>query len=210
MDYAVFLCESHEALTGKVNVQGNLFPSRAAERRLRTAAPMRSLDFSVTLLLLLALVACTPGDGGYSEADGDGVTAVKVFDGDSLIVSDAAGRQIEVRLYGIDAPERGQAYSNKAKQALQGLLGRHALRMEIVEIDRYGRTVAVLYRANGGDSINSEMVGRGFAWVYRRYNKDAAMLALEDRARQDRAGLWADRDTPVAPWNWRRDARQNR
>ena len=163
---------------------------------------------SVTLLLLLAMAACAPPGGNDPGQRTATLTAAKVFDGDSLVVRDQSGQDVELRLFGIDAPERGQAYSNKAKQALQKLLDGQPLRLETVETDRYGRTVAVLYRAGDNESVNTQMVRLGFAWIYRRYNQDAAMLALEERARQARVGLWADRSTPIPPWEWRQQQRR--
>ncbi|MEM9057407.1 MAG: thermonuclease family protein [Pseudomonadota bacterium] len=168
---------------------------------------MRVRLSSVTLLLLVGLAACAP-EGADRAGNADApFTAKKVFDGDSLIVSDSSGQDVELRLFGIDAPERGQAYSNKARQALGALVDGARLRLELIETDRYGRQVVRLYRADERDSVNAQMVQQGFAWVYRRYSQDAAMLALEDDARTARRGLWADRATPVAPWDWRRDRR---
>ena len=170
---------------------------------------MQNIKTSVTLLLLLALSACAPGGGNYDDANPATFTVVKVFDGDSLIVRDATGKQTELRLFGIDAPERGQPYSNKAKQELTMLLRQVKLRIETVEIDRYDRTVATVYRQDDSESVNTQMVREGYAWVYRQYNNDPAMLALEDQARKKRIGLWAAKDKPpVAPWEWRRKARQ--
>ena len=162
----------------------------------------------VTLALLLVLGACAPPTGEDLSTGAATLTAARVFDGDSLVVRGPAGKETELRLFGIDAPERGQAYSNKAKQALQRLLGRQRLRMETVETDRYGRVVAVLYREGDAESVNAQMVGQGFAWVYRRYNQDADMLALEEQARRSNLGLWADRSTPVPPWKWRQEQRR--
>ena len=180
----------------------------SARTRLRSRASMHVLRIPVTLLLALALAACEPSGSTPAGQGKATLTAAKVFDGDSLVVRNRSGEETELRLFGIDAPERGQAYSNKAKQALQRLLGRQRLRMETVETDRYGRVVAVLYRDGDDESVNAQMVRQGFAWVYRRYNQDATMLALEEQAKEARLGLWADRSTPVPPWEWRQEQRR--
>jgi endonuclease YncB( thermonuclease family) len=41
------------------------------------------------------------------------------------------------------------------------------------------------------------------AWVFDRYVTDHSMYPLQDRARAQRLGLWADADA-VPPWEWRR------
>jgi len=63
-----------------------------------------------------------------------------------------------------------------------------------------GRVVGRVY-AEGLD-VNAEQLRRGMAWVYRQYNKDKSLLAIEGDARRDRRGLWAD-VRPVPPWKFR-------
>ena len=43
---------------------------------------------------------------------------VRVTDGDTIIVLDAKNIQHKIRLQGIDAPEKGQAYGTKSKEHL--------------------------------------------------------------------------------------------
>jgi endonuclease YncB( thermonuclease family) len=83
------------------------------------------------------------------------------------------------------------------------------VRVVVVDIDRYGRTVGRLY--GGTLDVSAEMVRRGAAWVFVRYNRDRSLAALEQEARQARRGLWglpeAER-TP--PWEWRARRRRPR
>jgi len=51
------------------------------------------------------------------------------------------------------------------------------------------------------------MIRQGFAWHYKTYNTDPALSALEANAKMARRGLWADSQTPVAPWEWRKQQR---
>lgn len=82
---------------------------------------------------------------------------------------------------------------------------RREARVEVVDVDRYGRTVGQVWI--GSLDIGAELVRQGHAWVYRRYSRDPALQALEAEARQGRRGLWrlpeAER---VPPWVWRRQA----
>src|SRR5260370_1059261 len=48
------------------------------------------------------------------------------------------------------------------------------------------------------------LVKVGLAWWYRQYAPhDDTLRMLEDKARKDRLGLWAD-PHPVPPWCWRK------
>jgi endonuclease YncB( thermonuclease family) len=128
---------------------------------------------------------------------------VGVHDGDTVTLLTPEKRQIRIRLYGIDAPEGSQPYGAKSKQALSDLCFGRTVTASYVDTDRYGRMVARVY-AKGSD-INADMVRRGAAWVYRKYTKDASLLALEAQARAGKRGLWSLPDAErIPPWEWRR------
>jgi endonuclease YncB( thermonuclease family) len=129
---------------------------------------------------------------------------VAIADGDTLTLLTPERRQVKVRLHGIDTPEVRQPWGSRARQALSDLAFQRAVRVEVQDVDRYGRTVGRIYA--GPVDVNAEMVRRGLAWVYTRYNRDPALPALEAEARMAKRGLWAD-PQPVAPWNWRRQRR---
>jgi len=128
----------------------------------------------------------------------------RVIDGDSLRIK-RGNKPVTIRLYGIDSPEYGQAGWREAKERASALVLGKKVRVESVTTDQYGRTVALVsYR---GQLINAEMVGRGQAWVYRRYCTAqplcARLDALEGVARSGRLGIWRE-PRPVPPWEWRR------
>jgi endonuclease YncB( thermonuclease family) len=130
---------------------------------------------------------------------------VSIADGDTLTLLTAANQQVKVRLHGIDTPEARQPWGTRARQALSEITFRHDVRVEVKDTDRYGRTVGRVYA--GPLDVNAELVRRGMAWVYSRYNRDPALPALEAEARAARRGLWAD-PRPVPPWDWRRQNRR--
>lgn len=135
-----------------------------------------------------------------------GGKVVGIADGDTITVLTAAKETVKVRLHGIDAPESGQPFGARAKQELSSLVYGKTVAVEIVDKDRYGRTVGRV--KVGALLVNVEMVRRGFAWWFRDYAKnDADLEAAEASARGARRGLWADK-APVAPWEWRRDQKQ--
>lgn len=135
-------------------------------------------------------------------------TTIRVRDGDSLLVR-AGGRDIEVRLADVDAPERGQPHADQARKALIDLLQRREVRVEVLDTDAYRRKVARVRRLPDGLDINAEVVRTGNAWVYRRFVRDQALIALEQAARQQRAGLWALPEAQrIPPWAYRERERR--
>lgn len=128
---------------------------------------------------------------------------VAIADGDTLTLLTSGRQQIKVRLAEIDTPERGQPYGTRARQTLAELAFSKQATVETREKDRYGRLIGRVYVA--GTDVNRELVRRGAAWVYRQYNRDRSLLAVEAEARAANRGLWALPETDrVAPWNWRK------
>jgi micrococcal nuclease len=132
-------------------------------------------------------------------------TVVSTGDGDTLRVNQQ-GRVITVRLVCIDSPESNQPQGPQSAQRLAQLLPRGAsVQLRTVELDRYGRTVAEVYRNN--QSVNLQMVQEGRAVVYRQYLDGCAAdrdryLQVEQQARQRRLAFW-NQPNPVMPWDWR-------
>ncbi len=131
---------------------------------------------------------------------------VSIAVGDTLTVLDAEKVQHKIRLHGIDAPEKGQAFGTASRRALGDKV--HCERVRVVwrENDRYGRILGEVYL--GKRHINREMVADGLAWWYRKYApKDRELEEAEVEARDERRGLWRDKE-PVPPWEWRKQKRQ--
>jgi len=127
---------------------------------------------------------------------------VGVSDGDTLTVLADGNRQVKIRLNGVDAPETGQDFGSRAKQAASELAFGKIVTISPRDTDRYGRTVAEVILPDGR-SLNREMVRSGLAWWYRQYAPaDRQLAALESEAKGAHRGLWAQ-PNPVAPWEWR-------
>ena len=86
---------------------------------------------------------------------------VGVTDGDTIRVLHN-GREVRIRLYGIDCPESRQAFGTRAKQFTAELAFGQRVTVRVRDIDRYCRTVADVTLENGR-SLNRELVSAGLA-----------------------------------------------
>jgi hypothetical protein len=76
-------------------------------------------------------------------------------------------------------------------------------------IDKYGRTVAEVFR--GGQNVNLAMVSSGQAFAYRKYLgacDGSAYLGAEAAAQRQRVGVWAVPGGIQRPWDWRHGTRR--
>ena len=129
---------------------------------------------------------------------------VSIADGDTVTVLDAEKVQHKIRLHGIDAPEKSQAFGTKSKERLSEKIGEKEVVVKWKEKDRYGRVLGEIYL--GDRHINLEMVQDGLAWHYKQYSKSKELAQAEVEARNAKTGLWADK-SPVPPWEFRKKER---
>jgi hypothetical protein len=104
-------------------------------------------------------------------------------------------------LEGIDAPESGQPFGTKAKQALSEKIYGANVVVRWKQRDKYNRILGDVLL--GDRHINTEMVSDGFAWHYKQFSSDSQLSKAETDAREAKRGLWAD-PNPMPPWEWRR------
>ena len=159
-------------------------------------AAMRAF-LSLLLCLILAVPAmAAPHFTGH---------VISVADGDTITALTPDMQQIKIRLYGVDCPEHGQAFSRRAREATSKAVFDKIVTVWPMDTDSYGRTVAVVYMPDG-KSLNAHLVRSGLAWVYPRHCKQAdicePLRKLEQTAKGQKKGLWADKN-PVPPWEWR-------
>ncbi len=132
---------------------------------------------------------------------------VGVSDGDTIKVLDGNQQQHTIRLMGIDAPEKAQAFGQRSKQSLSDLVFEKQVTVQWTKRDKYGRIVGKVWPQDGVD-ICLEQITQGMAWHYKKYADEQsaqdreAYADAEKVARQSRLGLWQDPD-PISPWFWR-------
>lgn len=131
---------------------------------------------------------------------------VGITDGDAITLLLDQGHST-VRLYGIDCPDIHQAYGAQAKKATSALAFGKVASVEIMDVDNYGRKVAVV-TLPGNVNLNQKLVKQGMAWWHTKAAPDSKELStFENRARKAKIGLWSQ-PNPVPPWKFRGGGRQ--
>ncbi|CAM8668317.1 COG1525 Micrococcal nuclease (thermonuclease) homologs [Comamonadaceae bacterium] len=156
-------------------------------------------------LFCLALLLGVHSHAGVIEG-----RVIAVQDGDTVTLLDHVNVQHRIRLAGIDAPEKSQAFGQRSKQSLGELVFSREVTVNTGKTDVYGRQVGkvVLH----GMDVNLEQVKRGLAWHYKAYVREqshedrAAYASAEDDAKAANVGLWRD-PLPTPPWDFRRRSR---
>ena len=159
------------------------------------------MNFFQCLATLLLFVA---GNLNASTLQGK---VVHIADGDTITVLDANNTQHKIRLQGIDAPEKAQAFGQRSKQSLHQLVHSKQVSVEFQKKDKYGRTVGkVVFNCL---DVCLEQIKLGMAWHYKQYEseqtkEDREIYAqAEISARANAIGLWKDKQ-PIPPWEFRR------
>ena len=132
---------------------------------------------------------------------------VWVADGDTITVLDQQKNTYKIRLQGIDAPEKKQAFGEKSKQSLHDLVHSKQVRIEYDKEDKYGRIVGKV-TVDDVDVCLQQLV-LGMAWHYKKYQNEqsvsdrALYSETELKSQSLKLGLWTD-DTPMPPWEFRK------
>jgi endonuclease YncB( thermonuclease family) len=167
---------------------------------------MNAQFLACSLLAGVFLAGCaTPVHRVVSVADGDTITVLRDKE------------QVKIRLAGIDAPEKAQAFGNVAKQRMSDMVFGREVRVDARKKDKYGRTVGRVWVASAEcqesdcpKTLDAGMalLTMGLAWHYKKYENEqpeeerGQYSFAEIEARAKKAGLWSDAE-PVPPWEWR-------
>ena len=155
---------------------------------------------TIILLLLVSLPFSSHASPPPTQRS---ATVLRVSDGDTILVR--VGREeIKIRLYGIDAPESKQPGGAEATAFLRDLLLTEAVTITTLDVDRYGREVALVELR--GQFVQEAMLERGLVWVYTKYCRAefcGRWKEIEKEASRARVGIWKD-GSEVEPWVWRK------
>ena len=144
-----------------------------------------------------------------------------IISGDDITVN-SEGTQINVQLYGLEAPvmsqsdpthswhrKPGQPYAREAFISLANKILFHQVKLEIVHIvsspqPPYLHAIATVWL--GGRNINLEMLAEGMGWATRAFPNEpyaAEYAHAQGRARSRKLGLWSQ-SNPLPPWEFRK------
>lgn len=139
---------------------------------------------------------------GAAQAAAPVAGPATVTDGDTLVIG-----TINVRLFGVDAPERSQtcqtasgadwACGAMARALTTDLVAGRDISCDPVDQDRYGRIVARC--TAGGADLGERLVGAGLAWAYVQFS--SAYVGTEAKARAARRGIW--QGAAETAWDYR-------
>lgn len=127
------------------------------------------------------------------------VTAVKDGDTIEMLVN---GKPMRIRLFGVDAPEKGQPFGEKSKQFTANLCFGKVVKAREISKDQYRRVVAEISLPDN-TSLNYKLLQAGLVWHYKNFSKNEVWAAAERKAKKEKLGLWKDAH-PIAPWDWRK------
>jgi len=169
---------------------------------------MKSIIFFKYLFAILFAIYITPLRADFTAK------VLRVVDGDTIYVEVEAGKKFKVRLTGIDAPEQNQPYGLESTYHLKKLLLNKLVLLKSkpkkgkpYSLDRYKRVLAKIIF--DGKDINLSQVLGGYAWHYKRYQKQQSPSDRESysqaelNAKKNKLGLWGEKK-PIAPWKWRK------
>lgn len=152
---------------------------------------------------------------GAAHAEALSGKVIHVADGDTITIL-SGGVAHRVRLAGIDAPEKGQAFGNRSRQNLAQIAHGKDATLQCHKTDRYRRNVCKVW-VRPADcptcghtlDVGLAQIAAGLAWWYREYAREQSpedrrrYESDEHEAKTGRRELWAVTN-PVAPCQWRK------
>ena len=180
---------------------------------------MKILNLLILIMLTLGLTSC-------ASSDREEFRLVRVLDADTILVKKIPSKEkvpenmklatkiineqpFKVRFLGIDAPESSQdPWGKRATEFLKEMIdGNIFLEYDIEKFDKYGRTLAYVYDADG-DFLNLELLKNGYATIFitktnRKYSTE--FKEAYAKARADELNIWDDElGLEMSPYNYRK------
>lgn len=159
------------------------------------------LNLSIILILLLILSLQT-------QAETIKVKVVGIVDGNTITVLTKNRTQKQVRIKGIDAPEKLQEFGSEASQRLTDLILNKNVIVEYSKISPNGEILGKVF-LNGKD-IGLELLQTGFAWYdgeqeeLLNLNDSSDYDSAENESRRQSIGLWQNQSAQE-PWEFRKN-----
>lgn len=152
---------------------------------------MKSIGFALLGLLLSSMMLRAEVIGGK---------VVTVIDGNTLEVFTPENETYKILLFGIDCPELGQEYGEKAKRYLEKMVLNKKVNVEIQGKDRWGNRLGIVLIE--GVDPREELLQEGLAWTAER-NPIEPFEVMKEKSKEKGKGLWKEQN-PTPPWIYRR------
>jgi endonuclease YncB( thermonuclease family) len=121
----------------------------------------------IGLLAAMAFVIAQVNTDSSPDPDVWEGNVTRVVDGDSLYLE---GRETQIRLFGVDAPERQEDGYQLATDTLFSMAFGKSLICAQVDEDKYGRFIGRCFLEDGRE-INQAMINSGTTREYCRFSK---------------------------------------
>jgi micrococcal nuclease len=125
---------------------------------------------------------------------------VSVIDGNTIEVQQVDQTIYKVVLAGIDCPEIGQEFGDKAKKFLEKIILNKSVSVKLQGKDRWGNYLGVVLADD--DDPRVKLLKEGLAWTAEK-NPSEDLEPLRQWAEQKGKGLWKE-ENPTPPWTYRR------
>jgi micrococcal nuclease len=147
----------------------------------------------------------SPSSERRGEESNTNALVTKSVDGDTFHVLLDNGEEATVRFLGVNTPETVdprrtvECFGKEASNFTKSYTGGKRIRLEADpqadEVDKYGRLLRNVFLEDGTD-LNATLVKEGYAYAYVDFPQNkvrkAELLRLEEEARDQKRGLWAD------------------
>ena len=127
---------------------------------------------------------------------------VMEIEGGDTIILWHNNRTEKIRLNGVVCPDKTQPYGGQAKRFTSFMIQNKDVTVRVVGKDQNGSTIGDVLLQDGQE-LNKELVKEGLAWWDRKPSTNQSLGQLEEIAKAEKRGLWAD-PHPVPPWEWKK------
>jgi len=124
-----------------------------------------------------------------------------VIDGNTFEMLADDNDSYKIMLFGIDCPEPGQEFAEKAKKTLEKMILNKKVNVTIQGKDRWGNRLGVVL-IDGTIDPRYDLLEAGLAWTAER-DPIQELETIKEKAKGKGKGLWKEQD-PTPPWIYRR------
>ena len=151
----------------------------------------------LALIVVASSVVSAVGNGNEFKGK-----VVEVIDGNTLKVVSTENETYRIVLLGIDCPELGQKYGDKARKCLEKLALRKNVTVQLHSKDRWGNYIAVITTTKENLDPRFQLLEEGLAWTSET-EPQPELESTRTLAREKGKGIWKEKQ-PTPPWEFRK------